>query len=73
MREYEARIEGMTCPHCAMKVKKALESMGLKDVLVDLKGGYARFKSEEEVYEYEVKEAIQRTGYELKELIEIGP
>ncbi len=70
MREYVAKIKGMTCPHCAMKVKKVLENAGYKDVQVSLDRGEARFKSEEEVFFEEVAEAVADVGYEVVELKE---
>ncbi len=70
MREYVAKIKGMTCPHCAMKVKKVLENAGYKDVQVSLDKGEARFKSEEEVFFEEVAEAVSNVGYEVVELKE---
>ncbi len=70
MREYVAKIKGMTCPHCAMKVKKVLENAGYKDVQVSLDKGEARFKSEEEVFFEEVAEAVADVGYEVVELKE---
>ncbi len=60
----------MTCPHCAMKVKKALERAGYSDVQVSLERGEARFKSQEEVFFEEVAEVIGEIGYELVELTE---
>jgi len=70
MREYVAKIRGMTCPHCAMKVKKVLENAGYKDVQVSLDKGEARFKSDEEVFLEEVAEAVANVGYEVVELKE---
>ena len=68
MKEYIAKVEGMTCPHCAMKVKRALERVGYSDVQVSLERGEARFKSEDEVFFEEVAEVIGEIGYELVEL-----
>ena len=70
MKIYVAKVQGMTCPHCAMKVKKALEGVGYSDVQVSLEKGEARFKSDEEVFFEEVAEVIQGVGYELVELKE---
>ncbi len=68
MKIYVAKVKGMTCPHCAMKVSKALERAGYTDVQISLEKGEARFKSEDEVFFEEVAEVIEEVGYELVEL-----
>lgn len=58
------RIKGMSCQHCVESTKKALETLpGIKDVVVDLKNGTARFEGE--VERAAAQEAIDAIGFEL--------
>jgi Cu2+-exporting ATPase len=48
MNEIELKVKGMSCVHCEMQVKKALESVdGVKNVNVDHKKGRAWITLEE--------------------------
>ncbi len=60
------KIEGMTCGHCVMAVKKALMKVeGLKDVQVNLEKGEATFEEEKPVAANLIREAVEKAGYEV--------
>lgn len=60
------KIKGMACSHCVAAVSKALGSIdGVKDVSVDLEKGQATFESEKSVDMNQVKQEIEKAGYEL--------
>lgn len=58
------RIKGMSCQHCVGSTQKALEKIpGIKNVVVDLDKGEARYEGEVNVEE--VKRAITAIGFEV--------
>lgn len=58
------QIKGMTCQHCVASTKEALEKIpGIHDVKVDLDKGEASYSGE--VDQKQVKEAIERIGFEV--------
>jgi copper chaperone len=60
------KINGMSCQHCVMAVKKALGGIeGIKDVQVDLKNGMATFTEEKAVGPERIAEAIRKAGFEI--------
>ncbi len=59
-------INGMTCEHCKMRVEKALSGIeNVKDVNVDLEGGFADLKVNGEISEEIFREKIDDAGYDL--------
>lgn len=61
--KHSIKIYGMTCGHCAARVKKALEAIGAKDVNVDVASGLAEMtysNSIEDLYE-----AIEDSGFDV--------
>ena len=63
----ELNIEGMSCNHCEMRVKKALESVqGVESAEPDHKKGIAKVTLKEEVSLEKFAEVISETGYKLK-------
>ena len=56
------KIEGMSCEHCAKRVREAIEKAdGVKSVNVDLKEGIAHIEGEN--YDVEaVKAAVENAG-----------
>ncbi|WP_278287325.1 heavy-metal-associated domain-containing protein [Caloranaerobacter ferrireducens] len=59
-------IEGMSCNHCAMAVKKALSEVeGVISVEVDLEGKKAVVELSKEVEENILKDAVTSAGYEV--------
>jgi copper chaperone len=58
------KIEGMTCKHCVMRVKKALEALPqVKKVEVDLNKAEAEVKGE--ASSAEIKAAVEAAGYKV--------
>ncbi|MGM0395959.1 MAG: heavy-metal-associated domain-containing protein [Bacillota bacterium] len=61
-------VEGMTCGHCEMAVKKSLSSLeGVQDVMVDLATGKVEVQGENLKDEL-LKEAVDEAGYGVKEI-----
>jgi copper chaperone len=61
------KVEGMSCGHCVMRVKKAIEGVeGVRKADVDLQKKQAIVEYEEGKANLEkVKAAIKEAGYEL--------
>lgn len=60
------KIEGMSCRHCVMAVKKALEDIeGIANVEVDLANGEATFDEMSPVSKEIIKEHLENAGYRL--------
>ena len=61
-------INGMSCNHCVMAVKKALLSIeGIEEVEVNLAEGKATINADE-VSDKVMKEAIEDAGYEVTDI-----
>ena len=60
------KIEGMSCKHCVMAVKKAIESLnGVQSAEVDLEAKQAIVDFDEKKLKLEdIRAAIQEAGYE---------
>jgi copper chaperone len=65
MTTKELKIDGMSCGHCVMAVKKELSK--LSDVIVeDVQIGSAKVQYDEtKVTEKKVEEAIEEAGYKV--------
>lgn len=59
-------IDGMTCEHCAAKVKGALEDLGLDNVKVDLDKAAAFVENKADIAEDKIKETIEDIGYKIR-------
>ena len=60
-------IEGMMCPHCEARVKKALESLdGVKEAVVSHEKGNAVVTLGSPVADAELTRAVTDAGYEVK-------
>ena len=60
------KIKGMSCQHCVMSVKKALDGLeGVQNVVVSLASGEATFDASQSVSLDLVKERIHKAGYEV--------
>jgi len=70
---WRMRIEGMTCEHCEVSVRRALESVGARDVRADFRQGEAVFEAEETADPERWREAVRRAGYRPGELTRLGP
>ncbi len=68
MNEIKLKVEGMTCGHCQMSVKKALENVkGVKSAVVDLenKSALVNYKSNKVTVENLVL-AVTDAGYKAE-------
>ena len=62
---YLVHIEGITCQHCVMSVKKGLSSLdGVAEVIVNLETKTARVTGK--VNEEKIKDTINELGYTVK-------
>ncbi len=60
------QIEGMTCNHCVMRVKKALEAVpGVKSADVALEGKKAEITLDREVENSLLTRAVEEAGYSV--------
>jgi len=60
------KIKGMSCNHCVMAVDKALNQIdGISDVQVDLAKGQATFEHETSVDMAQIKQEIEKAGYQF--------
>ena len=60
--EVNIKIEGMSCNHCVMAVKKEIQKLDVTEL--DVKIGEANIKFDEtKVSESEIKQAINEAGY----------
>ncbi|WP_207670914.1 heavy-metal-associated domain-containing protein [Caloramator sp. E03] len=64
-------IKGMSCMHCVMHVKNALNEVnGVKAVDVNLKENYATVEGEN-INDSDIKNAIEDAGYEVVSIEEV--
>ncbi len=60
------KINGMACQHCVMTVTKTLSTLeGVRDVKVNLEKGEVSFDHETPVDMNELRQKIQKAGFEL--------
>lgn len=66
MIETTIQIDGMSCQHCVMRVKKAVE--GLAGVVKsDVEVGQAKVAFDEsKIQKKEIEDAIVKAGYKIK-------
>jgi copper chaperone len=58
------KIKGMSCNHCVMAVKKALDELpGVSNVNVNLEKGEATFEREGAVEKDLITKTIEKAGY----------
>ena len=66
--EKTIKIEGMMCPHCEMRVKKALEAVqGVEEAEVSHTAGTAKLTLSGPVEDEILKKAVEDQGYEVIE------
>ncbi|MGD0229315.1 MAG: copper ion binding protein [Syntrophorhabdales bacterium] len=65
MTDTTLKIEGMTCQHCVMRVKKAVDQVpGVSRA--DVAIGSARITYDEsKVRQEDLEEAVEKTGYKV--------
>jgi copper chaperone len=66
MTQETIKVEGMSCGHCVMRVKKAIEAVeGVRKAEVDLPNKQAVVEYEERKANLEkIKAAVKEVGYE---------
>ncbi len=65
MAETTIKIEGMSCGHCVMRVKKAIETLG-GITEADVKIGTARVKYDEsKIKREDLEAAVEAAGYKV--------
>lgn len=61
---HTVKIKGMSCNHCVMAVKKALDELpGVSNVKVCLESGEATFEREGSIEKDLVTKLIEKAGY----------
>lgn len=66
MTELGYKINGMSCGHCVMAVKKELSKLNLESVEVEIGSATVKF-DENKIVASAVKNAIREAGYEIEE------
>ena len=66
MKEVTIKIDGMSCQHCVMRVKKSLEGLaGISNLSVEV--GSARMSFDEsKIQQADIENAIVKAGYKIK-------
>ncbi|HHJ64767.1 MAG TPA: copper chaperone [Aquifex aeolicus] len=66
MKERTLRVEGMTCEHCVMTIKRALSTIeGVSRVDVSLSAGTVKVELDRDVPFEDLKRAIEEWGYRV--------
>lgn len=66
MSEAKILVDGMSCQHCVMRVKKAVEGLaGVGDLAVEVGQVTVTF-DESKVQQKDIEEAIVKSGYKIK-------
>ncbi|TAN38466.1 MAG: copper chaperone [Nitrospirae bacterium] len=66
MAEITVSIDGMSCQHCVMRVKKALEALtGITSLNVQVGQATVNF-DEAKVRQAEIEETIVKAGYKVR-------
>jgi copper chaperone CopZ len=63
MKKIDLKVTGMSCNHCEMRVKKALEAVkGVKTAQADYRKGTAHIEADDDVSIEELIKSINETG-----------
>jgi copper chaperone CopZ len=63
MKKIDLKVTGMSCNHCEMRVKKALEAVkGVKTAQADYRKGTAHIEADDDVSIEELFKSINETG-----------
>ena len=66
MKEITINIEGMSCQHCVMRVKKAIEGLaGISDLSVEVGSAHLTF-DESKIQQADIENAVVKAGYKIK-------
>lgn len=64
-KNYQIKVGGMSCQHCANSVSQALQQLPtVKDVVVELDSGVVRFRADGQVDMELVRQAITDIGFD---------
>ncbi len=67
MKTSTLNVEGMSCNHCVMAIKKTVGAIqGVENIDIDLKVGTVSVQHGDGVNLEQLKEAIQGAGYDVK-------
>lgn len=67
MKTSTLNVEGMSCNHCVMAVKKTVSAIqGVESVDVNLENGTVSVRHGDGVNMEQLKEAIQGAGYDVR-------
>lgn len=59
------KVKGMSCQHCVKSVTEAMESLGAKNVSIDLLSGDVTYEEDSPIAADAIKEAIAKIGFEV--------
>jgi len=66
MKEITINIEGMSCQHCVMRVKKAIEGLtGISGLSVEVGSVKVTF-DETKMQQADIENAVVKAGYKIK-------
>ena len=66
MKEITINIEGMSCQHCVMRVKKAIEGLaGISGLSVEVGSAKVTF-DEAKIQQTDIENAVVKAGYKIK-------
>jgi copper chaperone len=66
MTKATIHIEGMSCQHCVMRVKRAIEGLaGISDLSVEIGTATIAF-DESKIQQADIENAVVRAGYKIK-------
>ena len=66
MSEATIQVDGMSCQHCVMRVKKAVEGLaGISDLTVEVGQVKVTF-DESKAQKKDIEDAIVKAGYKIK-------
>ena len=66
MKEITINIEGMSCQHCVMRVKKAIEGLaGISGLSVEVGSAKVTF-DEAKIQQSVIENAVVKAGYKIK-------
>jgi copper chaperone len=66
MTKATIHIDGMSCQHCVMRVKRAIEGLaGISDLSVEIGTANVTF-DESKIQQTEIENAVVRAGYKIK-------
>ena len=65
---YSAKISGMSCKNCALRIENAFNRQEGIFVRVDFKSGLAEFASKEQIPENLLRKTIVELGYSVDEI-----